>query len=150
DGRAVPRFPGNSEERAEVRRLVHWFYRALEGEVVRDPRYEKHYGRASRQITGPHLAVCRVARPHLRYHPRSISFLSDRRRWLAGDEMSFADIAAAAHLSSVDYFGEVPWDEHPLAKAWYARFKSRPSFRALLADRVPGLVPPPHYDDLDF
>jgi glutathione S-transferase len=28
--------------------------------------------------------------------------------------------------------------------------KSRPSFRALLNDRVGGLKPPPHYADHDF
>lgn len=150
DGRGVPLFPGNSEERAEVRRLVDWFYRKLEREVVRDLLYEKHYGRASGQTPGPDLTVLRAVRANLRYHLRYISFLSDHRRWLAGDEMSFADIAAAAHLSSLDYLGEVPWEDHPMAKAWYARIKSRPSFRALLADRVPGLVPPPHYEDLDF
>jgi glutathione S-transferase len=50
----------------------------------------------------------------------------------------------------LDYLGDVPWDRHPGAKLWYSRIKSRPSFRPLLADRLPGLKPPEHYDDLDF
>ena len=150
DGRTVPLFPGNSEERAEVRRLVDWFYRKLNREVVSDLLQEKYYGRIAGPAHVPDLEVLRAVRANLRYHLRYISFLSDHRRWLAGDELSFADIAAAAHLSSVDYFEEVPWDEYPLAKAWYARIKSRRSFRAILADRVPGVAPPPHYDDLDF
>lgn len=151
DGRTVPLFPGNSEERAEVRRLVDWFHRKLNREVVRDLLHEKLYGRILGQSShGPDLEVLRAVRANLRYHLKYIGFLSDHRRWLAGDEMSFADIAAAAHLSAVDYFGEIPWEDHPVAKAWYARIKSRRSFRAILADRVAGFPPPPHYEDLDF
>ena len=70
-----------------------------------------------------------------------VNYLADRRRWLAGDELSFADLAAAAHLSSVDYLGEVPWEEFAVAKIWYARLKSRRAFRSILADRVPGALP---------
>ena len=58
--------------------------------------------------------------------------------------------AAAAHLSTVDYLGDVPWKEHEEAKDWYARVKSRPSFRALLEDNVPGAPPQRHYANLDF
>jgi len=79
-----------------------------------------------------------------------VSYLADRRRWLAGDEMSFADLAAAAQISSVDYLGEIPWEDYPVAKLWYARLKSRRAFRSLLADRVPGIMPVTHYADLDF
>ena len=89
------------------------------------------------------MRTCRIA---LAY----IGYLVDRRRWLAGDFFSIADITAAAHLSTLDYLGDVPWDGHDLAREWYARIKSRPSFRAILADHVPGLPPPKHYADLDF
>ena len=71
-------------------------------------------------------------------------------KWLAGDALSLADIAAAAHLSAIDYLGDVPWSDHEVAKEWYARIKSRPSFRPLLTDHIPGLAPPKHYTDLDF
>ena len=66
------------------------------------------------------------------------------------EEISAADLTAAAHLSCLDYLGDVPWDEHPVAKEWYARLKSRPSFRPLLADHWPGTNPPEHYANLDF
>ncbi len=46
--------------------------------------------------------------------------------------------------------GDVPWDDYPRAKEWYVRIKSRPSFRPVLADHIPGLRPPTHYADLDF
>ena len=72
------------------------------------------------------------------------------RKWLAGDQLSFADLAAAAHLSSVDYLGDVPWSEDEGAKNWYARLKSRPSFRPLLAETVTGLPAAQSYADLDF
>ena len=151
DGLTVPLFPGNSEERAEVRRLVDWFHRKLNREVVRDLLHEKLFARiAGRPPRNPDMEVLRAVRANLRYHLRYISFLADHRRWLAGDEMSFADIAAAAHLSCVHFFGEVPWEEFPNAKEWYVRIKSRRSFRPILADRVPGVTPPPHYEDLDF
>ena len=64
--------------------------------------------------------------------------------------MSYADFAAGAHLSVIDYFGDVPWREFPAAKTWYMKLKSRPCFKPLLTDRWPGLVPAGHYDDLDF
>ena len=76
--------------------------------------------------------------------------LIERRRWLAGERITYADIAAAAQLSCVDYLGDVPWDVHEPARDWYARIKSRPSFRVLLADHLPGAPPPKHYADLDF
>jgi glutathione S-transferase len=44
----------------------------------------------------------------------------------------------------------VPWDQHGRAKDWYARIKSRPAFRPLLADLIAGAPPPKHYADLDF
>jgi glutathione S-transferase len=44
----------------------------------------------------------------------------------------------------------VPWDEDDAGKAWYARIKSRPSFRTILADRIKGANPSPHYANPDF
>jgi glutathione S-transferase len=64
--------------------------------------------------------------------------------------MSLADLSAAAHLSVTDYFGDIDWDRHPEARLWYAKIKSRPSFRDLLEDVVAGLAPSQHYTDLDF
>jgi glutathione S-transferase len=98
----------------------------------------------------PNSTAIRAGKSNLGYHLEYITYLAERRRWLAGDHFSLADISAAAHLSSLDYLGDVPWDEHEPAKEWYARVKSRPSFRPLLADHIPGITPPAHYTDLDF
>ena len=62
----------------------------------------------------------------------------DHRRWLAGDVMTLADFAAAAYLSSLDYISDVDWNRSETVKDWYAKIKSRPAFRSILADAVPG------------
>ena len=143
--------PGNSDARAEVRRLVDWFQRKFDREVSHELAAEKIVPRlAPTSAAVPSPDVLRAVRANLKYHLRYLSFLADQRRWLAGEAGSFADLAAAAHLSVADYVGEVPWEQHPAAKAWYQRMKSRPSFRAILADRLPGFAPPRHYSDLDF
>ncbi len=140
-------------ERIEVRRLTDWFLRKFNDEVTGYLVTEKVYKRfmGSRNGGGaPDMAAIRAARTNIRYHLRYIGYLAARRNWLAGDRLTYADLAAAAHISCVDYLGDVPWDEDDTAKAWYARVKSRPSFRPILADRVPGMMPSPHYEDLDF
>jgi len=128
---------GSTLERAEVRRLVGWFegkfWREVGRNLVEEKIFRRLYGRAN-------------IHAHLDY----IGWLTMRRNWLAGERFSLADIAAAAHLSAVDYVGDVPWSEHEDAKLWYQRVKSRPSFRPLLADILPGAPPPRHYADLDF
>ena len=100
--------------------------------------------------TTPDTDIIRAGRANLRYHLSYIEHLLERREWLAGDTLSFADLAAAGQLSVLDYLGEVPWDEDGNAKTWYARVKSRPSFRTLLADAMRGLPPAANYLDLDF
>jgi glutathione S-transferase len=143
-------WPGSPLERAEARRIADWFLRKFDAEVGQYLLDEKLYKPLSRGRVAPDLAAIRAGRGNLRYHLSYVSFLSEQRKWLAGDHASFADLAAAAQLSAVDYIGEIPWAEFPEAKSWYARLKSRPSFRPLLADRVPGFNPPASYANLDF
>lgn len=144
-------FPGSREDRAEVRRLVDWYHGKFDREVTRELLIEKVYNsmRPSGPIS-PDPGVLRAVRANLKYHLSYTGYLADSRRWLAGDDLSFADFAAAAHISTVDYLGEMPWQDYPAVKTWYQRMKSRPSFRALLGDRVPGAAPPLAYSDLDF
>jgi glutathione S-transferase len=144
-------FPGGREDRAEVRRLVDWYHGKFDREVTRELLVEKVYNsmRPSGPIP-PDPGVLRAVRANLKYHLSYTGYLADTRRWISGDDLSFADFAAAAHISTVDYLGEMPWQEYPAVKTWYQRMKSRPSFRALLGDRVPGTAPPLAYSDLDF
>jgi len=136
-------------QRAETRRLVSWFDHKFNSEVTENLVGEKMMKRFLKQgePSGPSI---RAGHANIHYHLDYIGFLTERRRWLAGDDISMADITAAAHLSAIDYIGDVPWDEHKAAKDWYARIKSRPSFKPLLEDIIPGFSPPRHYQNLDF
>lgn len=143
--------PGDAAARGEVRRLIEWFHVKFHGEVTSCLVEEKVYRRFNREEPGsPDMELIRAGQANLRYHMRYIGHLADERNWLAGEQMSMADLAAAAHISCVDFLDDVPWDESEAAKSWYARIKSRPSFRALLNDKIPGLSPPDHYSNPDF
>ena len=136
-------------ERVEVRRLTAWFDGKFDMEVTRNLNGEKYFKRIS-GIGHPSGTALRAGYANLREHLQYIGWLAETRKWLAGSFMSLADFAAAAHLSVLDYQGDVDWSVSPSAHDWYARMKSRPSFRPLLTDRVPGFTPPAHYADLDF
>ena len=136
-------------DRAETRRLVNWFEIKFQREVSQNLVDEKIMKRFL-GLGQPDASAIRAGHANLRYHLDYLSWLSERRRWLAGEAFTLADVTAAAHLSAVDYLGDVPWEQHPEAKDWYARVKSRPSLAALLADYIPGVPPPKHYADLDF
>jgi len=136
-------------QRAEVRRLVQWFDGKFNTEVTENLVGEKMMKRFL-CLGEPDSKVVRAGHANIHTHLDYITYLIDRRKWLAGDTLSLADLTAAAHLSSVDYIGDVPWKDHEGAKNWYARVKSRPSFRAILEDFIPGAPPAKYYRDLDF
>ena len=139
--------------RVEVRRLMNWFngkfFDEVSGPVVMERVY-KRYIPAGSGGGSPDMETLRAAKSNIRYHLAYIGWLSRTRDWLAGANLTYADLAAAAQLSAVDYLGDVPWDEDETARNWYARIKSRPSFRALLVETLPGLPPSPGYANLDF
>lgn len=140
-------------ERIEVRRLANWFNDKFFAEVSEPLVTERIYRRYMSKEQGggpPESSNLRAARGNIRYHLAYIGWLVGSRNWLAGDWLSYADLAAAAHLSVADYLGDVPWNENEAAKIWYARMKSRPSFRALLAETLAGVPASPTYADLDF
>ncbi len=150
---AVRLMPQSMEERVETRRLIDWFNVKFFDEVTNWLVTEKVYKRFASAANGggaPDMDLLRVARANIRPHLRYIGYLTGIRKWLAGDALTYADFAAAAHLSCADYLGDVPWDEDEGAKHWYQRVKSRPAFRPLIADRAPGMTPGPYYAELDF
>lgn len=148
--REPPLLPAEPMARAEVRRLVGWFGAKFHHEVTVNLVGEKVFRRLSQSHAEPDSRKIRAGYANIHAHLDYIGWLIERRTWLAGTAYTLADVAAAAQISCVDYVGDVPWDSHPGAKDWYARVKSRPSFRALLADHLPGVPPPKHYADLDF
>jgi glutathione S-transferase len=148
--REPPLLPAEPTARAEVRRLVGWFDVKFHNEVTTNLVGEKVFKRLSPAHGEPDSRKIRSGYASIHTHLDYIAWLAERRPWLAGPLYSMADVTAAAQISCVDYVGDVPWDSHPGAKDWYARVKSRPSFRALLGDHLPGVPPPRHYADLDF
>jgi glutathione S-transferase len=145
--------PAEPRERVEVRRLAYWFHERFFDEVSTFLVTERIYKQTMRTEQGggsPDTSAIRAARANIRYHLAYIGWLARQRTWLAGERLSYADLAAAAHLSVADYLGDVPWNEDEAAKTWYARVKSRPSFRPLLSETVPGIPPSASYADLDF
>ena len=136
-------------ERVEVRRLVAWLDGKFSQEVTRNLYGEKIIKRMS-GVGQPDATALRVGFSNLKIHLAYVGWLAESRTWLAGNNFSLADLAAASHLSVLDFIGDVDWSAAPAARDWYARVKCRPSFRAILADRVPGVIPPAHYADLDF
>ncbi len=136
-------------QRAETRRLVSWFDLKFNREVTDNLFGEKMMKRFM-HMGEPHGPSVRAGHANIHYHLDYIGYLTEKRNWLAGDHLSLADIAAAAHLSTVDYIGDVPWENHPGARDWYARIKSRPSFRDILGERIPGFSPSRHYENVDF
>jgi glutathione S-transferase len=145
--------PNDLAGRIETRRLMGWFndkfFAEVSGPLVTERIY-KRFMPAGGGGGSPDSETIRAARANIRYHLDYIGWLVSTRNWLAGKGLSYADLAAAAHLSAVDYLGDVPWSENDQAKSWYARVKSRPSFRSILADWLAGIPPSKTYVDLDF
>jgi glutathione S-transferase len=145
--------PGERGARIEVRRLTSWFndkfFEEVTGPLVTERVYKRYMPTAGGG-GAPDTETLRAAKSNIKYHLAYIGWLIRKRDWLAGDNLTYADLSAAAHLSVADYLGDVPWDEDETAKSWYARVKSRPSFRGLLAESLPGLAPAKTYADLDF
>lgn len=140
----------DSLARAEIRRLMEWYLVKTESEVTKHLVHE----RALKPLMGgdgaPDSGAIRAARANVRQHLKYTDWLAASRDWLAGPKLSYADVAAAATFSILDYMGEIEWREFEAARDWYSRMKSRPSFRPLLAERVRGLAPVSHYSDIDF
>lgn len=141
--------PADPHERLEVRRMCTWMDVKFYQEVTRylvEERVTKRF----LKMGHPNGDAIRAGRGNLRPHLDYLGYLLEQRHWLAGERLTLADVSAAAQLSSLDYLDEMDWALNPTVKEWYQRFKSRPSMRDILADRVPGMPPPKHYSDLDF
>ena len=145
--------PTSVGERIEVRRLMAWFNEKFFEEASNPLVTERIYKRFMSEENGggaPTAEIIRAAKINVRHHLAYIGWLAQTRNFLAGDRLTYADLAAAAHLSAIDYLGDVPWSENDAAKSWYARIKSRPSFRPLLSEWLAGVPASRTYVDLDF
>jgi glutathione S-transferase len=145
----TPLIPGTSINRAEIRRLVSWFDDKLFRDVV-SPMMEERMRKRLVSRAPPETTILRKAMTAANGHLDYIDYLLDHRRWLAGPTLTLADLAAAAQLSVADYLGGIDWRGHKQTMDWYSVMKSRPSFRPLLGERMEVIMPPAHYDKVDF
>ena len=142
-------FGGTFREKAEARRITQLFNEFFFMDVTRQILFEKIMKKHT-ENRAPDSSCIRKGTASLKSYMEHISWLADHRNWLAGNEITIADMAAAAQISCVDYTGTIDWEQYPIAKDWYVRIKSRPSFREILDDRVPDMPPAKHYANLDF
>ena len=141
--------PGKLYEKSEVRRLIEWF----ESKFYREVTFPLLNNRIIKRFVGeknPSSEIIRGALQNLKIHLPYLEWLTENRKWVAGNDFSAADLAAASQLSVLDFMGDLNWFDYGDARAWYAKIKSRPSFRQLLSDEVEGINPPAHYNNLDF
>ena len=140
---------GNNIQRAEIRRLTDWFdskfYKEVYKYIVGEKVFKRFKGGSS-----PDSKALKVGMHNLTYHMEYIDWLTERNNYLAGAEFSLADVTAAAHLSILDYLGDVDWEGYKNAKLWYSKIKSRPSFKEILKDTIKGIAPSKNYQNLDF
>lgn len=148
-GTEAPMISGDAKQRAEIRRITEWFDNKFYKEVYRNIVYEKVHKRFA-QGSAPDSKILKVGLNNLNFHLEYLDWLLERRTYLATDEFTLADIAAAAHLSIIDYLGDVPWDLYRNVKLWYSKVKSRPCFKDILKDNIRGILPAKHYANLDF
>ncbi|MBQ8436676.1 MAG: glutathione S-transferase family protein [Alphaproteobacteria bacterium] len=144
-----PLLPSAPKDRAEIRRLISWFDDKFYREVYKNIVTEKIYKRFSQGLA-PDSRILKNGLNNLMFHLEYIDWLSEHRNYIGGTEFSLADIAAAAHLSIIDYLGDVPWESFKNAKIWYSKIKSRPSFKEILKDTIKGILPAKNYTNLDF
>ena len=140
---------GDAKQRAEIRRLTDWFDNKFYNEVYKYIVIEKVYKRFKDGLS-PDSRILKAGLNNLKFHLEYIDWLAERNNYLCGQEFSLADLTAAAHLSVIDYLGDISWEDYKNAKLWYSKIKSRPSFKDILRDTIKGIFPAKHYTNLDF
>lgn len=135
--------------RAEVRRLVEWMNTTFYVDVVQPILNERVY-KSLQKKEAPNSNVLFLARQNYKVLMPYLDWIASRRSYLGGRHLSYADLTVAAHLSVLDYLGELNWDNFPEIKTWYAKIKSRQSFNSLLQDKIGGIMPSESYLNLDF
>ncbi|MBQ7413467.1 MAG: glutathione S-transferase family protein [Alphaproteobacteria bacterium] len=135
--------------RAEIRRITGWFDSSFYMDVFK-PLVGERVVKALRTGLMPNSMMIRAARDNLKSYLKYIEWMAAHRPYLGGKSLSMADLAVAAHLSVLDYLGEISWENYPEMKLWYSKIKSRPAFSSLLQDKIAGIMPSEMYTNLDF
>lgn len=145
----TPLLGRNLTQKGETRFLVSWFDRLFYHDVYWTLFYERALKRQAKQGF-PDTTLLKKGRENLKHHLTTLEYWTQHRPYLNGYQFSWADIAGIAHLSCIDYLGDILWEDYPATKEWYTKVKSRPSVRSCLDWSFPGLDPVPHYRLLDF
>ena len=141
--------PSEKILRADTRKYISWFNNKFYREVSKILIDEKMI-RLLMRYGEPRSNFIRAAKANLTEHSKFLSKILEKNSYIVSEKISCADIAAAAHISVVDYFGEINWDSWSIIKQWYSVIKSRPAFQPILQDRIAGFTPPRDYSNLDF
>lgn len=141
--------PEDIEEKVEPRRIVQWMNSKFYPEVT-NLLIEERFIRPTSMNEAPRTNFLRAAKVNLKHHLIYLTKLIDTKGYIASDNITIADICAASHISVIDYFNEIFWDQYPSLKEWYLILKSRPSFQPLLHEALKGIAPSSQYKSLDF
>jgi glutathione S-transferase len=144
-----PLISSDPVQRAQMRSLISWFDRLFYQDVYLSLFYERAL-KPHIEHKGPDTQILKTGRVSLRNYLETLEKITSSHTYLLGRSFSWGDITAAAHLSCIDYLGDIPWDGFPFTKEWYSKIKSRPTFRPFLLQNVPGLAASPWYGALDF
>lgn len=134
--------PQATNLRIEVRRLTSWFNDKFFADVSGPVTTERYKQYMPLEAGGGPLdhALLREIRKILPDYLAYIETLLSKHDWLASDQLSYADLAAAAHLSVAEYLGDMPWPQDGTAQRWYALIQSRPSFQSMITEAWRGFV----------
>ena len=141
--------PKDVISKVKIREYISWFNDKFYREVSKVLMDEKMI-RLLMRVGEPRSNFIRAAKANLLHHFHFMNSKLESQSYLISEKITCADITAAAHISVIDYFGEINWDGWETIKQWYSIIKSRPSFQTILLDRIAGFNPPPHYSNLDF
>ncbi|MBO4956709.1 MAG: glutathione S-transferase family protein [Rickettsiales bacterium] len=143
-------FLGNNlEEKYEIQRLHMWFDKKFYNEVSKH-FIEETFLNSVKENRDINMDRINIASINLEKHITYIEYLLSKRKWLASELFSIADIAASTQLSVLDYTGYINWDKNQKLKEWYMTIKSKQGFKKLLYYTIPGFKASKYYSELDF
>ena len=141
--------PDEIEEKIEPRRMMHWFNSKFYREVT-NYLIEERVIRPIVLNEGPRTNFLKAAKINLKNHLTYFTKLIEKNGYISHDSMTIADLCAASHISVIDYFNEIYWEQYNSIKEWYLIIKSRPSFKPILNETFRGMKPSSQYKSLDF
>ena len=139
----------SSLQRLEVRRICKWinnkFYKEVTENIVEERVFKNLRG-----LGQPSTEFLKAGRINLKNHENYFEWILKNKSFMAGENFTVADISYASFLSCLDYLGEIQWERIPVTKKWYAKIKSRPTFRDILQEKIYTIPPSKNYKNLDF